>query len=210
MFSVQTLPLGPVQTNAFLVTHGARAFLVDAPAGCAPAVEGLLGESGAELEALLLTHGHWDHTTDAHLFTDWDVPIYGHEGDRHFFDSPQVMAAFTVPGVPLRPAGVTDWLTGETLEIAGLEVEVRHVPGHAPGNVLFYLHGKGVAFVGDVIFARGVGRFDLPGGDFEVLSRSIREQVYTLPDDTILYPGHGPATTVGEEKAGNPYVRAAD
>jgi glyoxylase-like metal-dependent hydrolase (beta-lactamase superfamily II) len=88
----------------------------------------------------------------------------------------------------------------------GAEFEVRHVPGHCAGNILFYLRAGGLAFVGDALFARSVGRTDLPGGSFEVLERSIRTQLYTLPDETIVYPGHGPATTVGAEKAGNPYV----
>ena len=94
------------------------------------------------------------------------------------------------------------------LDALGLAFEVRHVPGHCPGNILFYSAALRAAFVGDALFAGSVGRTDLPGGDFEVLEASIRGQIYSLPDDTTVFPGHGARTTVGAEKAGNPYVAA--
>jgi glyoxylase-like metal-dependent hydrolase (beta-lactamase superfamily II) len=90
----------------------------------------------------------------------------------------------------------------------GREVEVRHVPGHCPGNVLFYFGDAKVAFVGDALFQGSVGRTDIPGGDFDVLKQSIREQIYTLPDATTVFPGHGPKTSVGIEKEDNPFVQA--
>jgi glyoxylase-like metal-dependent hydrolase (beta-lactamase superfamily II) len=93
------------------------------------------------------------------------------------------------------------------LEVAGLRFEVRHVPGHAPGNVLFYAPAWKCAFPGDAIFAGSVGRADLPGGDWDQLERSIKEQIYTLPEETVLYPGHGPPTTVGTERRTNSFVR---
>jgi glyoxylase-like metal-dependent hydrolase (beta-lactamase superfamily II) len=114
----------------------------------------------------------------------------------------------------LKPVKVDTWVAqGDKFTALGVEVEVRHVPGHCPGNVLFYFAGNknakaaGAAFVGDALFAGSVGRTDLPGGSFEQLERSIREQIYTLPDDTIVFPGHGPRTAVRNEKQGNPYVQ---
>jgi glyoxylase-like metal-dependent hydrolase (beta-lactamase superfamily II) len=95
----------------------------------------------------------------------------------------------------------------QNIQLLGQSFEVRHVPGHCPGNVLFYDPVASRAFVGDVIFCGSVGRFDLPGGDFATLQRSIRKEVYSLPDETVLLPGHGPETTVAAEKADNPYVR---
>jgi glyoxylase-like metal-dependent hydrolase (beta-lactamase superfamily II) len=95
---------------------------------------------------------------------------------------------------------------GTALELAGIRFEVRHVPGHAPGHVILYVPAAGVAFVGDVVFQGSIGRSDLPGGDFQQLMRSIREQVLTLPDETALYPGHGPSTTVGHERISNPFL----
>ena len=107
----------------------------------------------------------------------------------------------------LEPVAVDAWVEqGDRLLALGREFEVRHVPGHCPGNVLFYEPRAKAALVGDALFNRGVGRWDLPGGDFAVLVVSIREQIYTLPDDTVVFPGHGPRTAVGEEKTDNPYV----
>jgi glyoxylase-like metal-dependent hydrolase (beta-lactamase superfamily II) len=97
---------------------------------------------------------------------------------------------------------------GDTFAALGLQVEVRHVPGHCPGNILFYLPVAKLALVGDALFNGSIGRTDLPGGSMEILADSIRRQIYTLPEETIVYPGHGPETTVGEEKTNNPYVRA--
>jgi glyoxylase-like metal-dependent hydrolase (beta-lactamase superfamily II) len=96
---------------------------------------------------------------------------------------------------------------GIRLSLGGLTFEVRHVPGHSPGHVAFV--GHGVAVVGDALFAGSIGRTDLPGGDAETLLTSIREQLLTLPDDTIVYPGHGPATTIGAERRGNPFLTGA-
>jgi len=133
--------------------------------------------------------------------------VYAHADDREWIENPMRQADFLVEGIELAPARVDHFLThGQILEIAGFNFEVRHVPGHAPGNVLFYSTEMKAAFVGDVIFAGSVGRADLPGGDWDVLEQSIRTQVYTLPDDTVIYPGHGPKTTVARERKSNPYV----
>ena len=108
------------------------------------------------------------------------------------------------------PTEVDTWVNpGQPLELLGEAVEIRHVPGHAPGSVLFYFPSRGWAFSGDAIFAGGVGRFDLPFGSWPELEHSIRSQIYTLPDHTRLFPGHGPETTVGREKATNPFVTAS-
>ena len=107
----------------------------------------------------------------------------------------------------LKAVKIEHWLTqGETLTALGTTIAVRHVPGHCPGNVLFYFAAAQAAFVGDALFKRAIGRTDLPGGSFAELERSIREQIYSLPGETVVYPGHGPATTVAEEMDENPYV----
>ncbi len=107
----------------------------------------------------------------------------------------------------LQPIHVDHWVKqGDRFDALGTTVEVRHVPGHCPGNVLFYFAALSAAFVGDALFNGSIGRTDLPGGDFERLARAIREQIYTLPGDTAVYPGHGPKTTVADERAQNPYV----
>lgn len=208
---IHTLTAGPIDTNGYLLVDATRreAVLVDAPHGVRAAAASLLERSGCALVALLITHGHWDHTGDAARIQAEGVPLYAHEADRMLIEHPEVMGPFALPGVET-PAARIDHVVGQgsVLTLAGQRIEVRHVPGHCPGNVLFHFPDLNAAFVGDALFAGGVGRFDLPGGSFEELERSIRTQIYTLPPETAVLPGHGPPTTVGAEMADNPYVAA--
>ncbi|MBC2600295.1 MBL fold metallo-hydrolase [Puniceicoccus vermicola] len=206
---VKILPLGPIQTNAYFLAKDGHAVLIDAPMGAHDAVTALLEEKGLTLDALLLTHAHWDHTTDAYLFQKDGIPLYGHRDDQELYENPRTMSSYGLPGVPMEPVQIDHWVDeGSQLEFLGESVEVRHVPGHCPGNILFYFEDEAACFSGDVIFAGSVGRADLPGGDFAVLEKSIQKRVFTLPDDTEIYPGHGPITSVREEKRRNPFVRA--
>ena len=202
--------LPPIGTNAFVVVDRERAacVVVDAPLNAFSTVESLLVRNGWTLEGLLLTHGHWDHTLDGHRFAAFGARIFGHEADRILFSEPQVMNAFAMPGIEMHPVAVTDWVKqGDCIELLGRTVEAREVPGHCPGSLLFWFKDAGIAFPGDAVFRGSVGRYDLPGGDFAALEASIRRQIYTLPDETRLYPGHGPPTTVAHERANNPFVR---
>jgi len=208
---ILTFELPPIGTNAYLLIAPGRddAVLVDAPPDALAAVSPTLAKLGRRLSAVLLTHGHWDHMADAAACRAAGAKIYAHAADREWIENPMMQADFMIPGLEIEPVKVDEFLTaGQTLQVAGLSFEVRHVPGHAPGNVLFYNREAGAAFVGDAIFAGSVGRYDLPGGDGRLLAKSIRTQVYTLPDETVIYPGHGPATTVAEEKVSNMFVRA--
>lgn len=209
---IHVLPAGPIQTNAYVLTAPERgeALLIDAPQGVWPAVKSILEREGCRLVELWLTHGHFDHIQGVEeVVAATGVTCFGHEADREMMASPAVVEArlgFELGLQPVHPGG---WFTdGETRQILGQNVEVRAVPGHCPGSVLFYFPTESVAFSGDAIFAGSVGRTDFEGGSFPVLEKSIREKIYTLPEDTRLYPGHGPATTVGVEKRGNPFVRA--
>jgi len=205
---IRIFPLGPIETNAFLVVAGSEALLVDAPWGAHETILPILENEDLALQGLLLTHGHWDHTTDAYRFQKDGVALYGHEDDRTLFEDPSAMEPFSIPRVPMEPVRIDRWVSGgEELDLIGERIEVRHVPGHCPGNVLFYFPDHGACISGDALFAGGIGRYDLPGGDFSVLEKSIRERIYTLPDETEVYPGHGPVTTVRSEKSRNPYVR---
>jgi glyoxylase-like metal-dependent hydrolase (beta-lactamase superfamily II) len=204
-----TYSLPPLGTNAYLLLAPDRddAVLIDAPPTAWAAIAPQLAESHRKLAAVLLTHGHWDHMAGAAECQAAGAEIYAHVDDREWIENPMMQADFMMDGLELAPARVDHFLThGQILEVAGLKFEVRHVPGHAPGNVLFYSAEMKAAFVGDVIFAGSVGRADLPGGDWAVLEQSIRTQVYTLPNDTVIYPGHGPKTTVGRERTSNRFV----
>ena len=197
-------------TNAFLLWEEGTpdATLVDAPPGAGKSIRAALEEHGLKLAQLLLTHGHWDHMAGAaRIKEDEGVETWGHGADRALFAEPAVMSAFAMPGMSFEPVEIDHWVgDGDVIEILGRQAEVRHVPGHCPGNVLFYFQEEKLALVGDAIFAGSIGRTDLPGGDFDVLAKSIRERIYTLPDEVVLLPGHGPSTTVGHEKATNPFV----
>lgn len=207
---IHVLPSGPIQTIGYLLTDAAlgEAVLIDAPGGILEKIQPLLAAQGCTLRELWLTHGHWDHTQDsAKVKRALGCKVRAHRDDRALIETPEIMEEFMGARMGLEPVKVDAFVQqDEKLTALELEFEVRHVPGHCPGNVLFYSPAARVAFVGDALFKDGVGRWDLPGGSFDVLAKSIRGQIYTLPDATIVFPGHGPRTTVGEEKSGNPYV----
>jgi hydroxyacylglutathione hydrolase len=210
--NLYVLPAGMIQTNAYLLTDSERgdAVLIDAPGEVWAQVEPLLAKDGCKLSELWVTHGHWDHTQGgAEVVRATGATVRAHAADKVLIETPEVMKRFMSMELNLEPIKVDDWVGQESqLQVLGLSVAVRHVPGHCPGNVLFYFESMAAAFVGDALFKGSVGRTDLPGGDFEQLERAIHEQIYTLPADTVIYPGHGPATTVGTEMRSNPYVHA--
>ncbi len=216
-WNLEVLPVGPLQMNAVLLTgkgpDGNEAILIDPgeePARLLAAIE----DSGCRLTTLLATHGHFDHVGAAAAIQDThDLPLVCHEGDLPLIkEMPAIQTAYGFPTTDI-PRCLPDLTHGTTLPFAGGLIEVRHVPGHSPGQVMFVLpepasgSGPGCAIVGDCLFAGSIGRTDLPGGDFATLEKSIREHIYTLPDNTIVVSGHGPDTTVGREKTSNPFVR---
>ncbi len=208
---LHVLPAGPIQTNAYLLTAPERgeAVLIDAPGDIWAQVAPILAREKCRLTELWLTHGHWDHTQSAaEVVRLTKAKVRAHVADKAFYETPQIMSAFLSGRIKLEPVFADSWVEqGEILNALGTTLEVRHVPGHCPGNVLFYSAALKAVFVGDALFAGNVGRTDFPGGSMEMLADSIRRQIYTLPDETVVYPGHGRATTVGEEKQHNPHVR---
>jgi hydroxyacylglutathione hydrolase len=202
---VDQLSLGPMGTNCYVVRSDAtadEAVVVD-PSGDATELRLTLARLGTSCTAILVTHGHWDHLLGvADLAEGTGAPVHMPEGERMLLEDP---AGFTPPGVTLRPYTPEVLLAGgETVELAGIAFEVLAVPGHSPAHLAY--HAGGCLFSGDVLFAGSVGRTDFPGSDWDTLVASIRMLVDTLPPETVVYPGHGPTTTLGAELERNPFL----
>lgn len=211
MLIIRAFELPPVATNAYLVSDAERgeAFVVDAPAQAWEHIAPVLAAEKLTLKAILITHTHFDHVLGAaELHAESGAPLYCPEGERAMLQNlPQQMARFGIrEGVEI-PQPDHYLKAGDSLELLGRSWEVREAPGHSTGHLVFSCAAENLAFVGDVVFAGSVGRTDLPGGSFEQLKQSILTQVYTLPNSTDLFPGHGPQTSVGHERTTNPYVR---
>ncbi len=208
---LHVLPAGPLETNAYLLSAPElkEAVLIDAPGGILEQIEPMLAKDRCTLRELWLTHGHWDHTQGgAEVVAATGARVRAHRDDRVLIETPEVMEMFLIPGVRLAPLRIDEFVEqGQRWTALGEPVEARHVPGHSPGSVAFYIVALKAVFVGDALFQGSIGRTDLPGGSFPVLERSIRERLYSLPDDTAVYPGHGPDTLIGAERETNPFVR---
>lgn len=213
---IEAASLGPFETNAYLLSSddGKECIVVDAPQGAAAKLLPLIKARGLKLTHLLLTHGHWDHMCEAHAFTAAGAEVLAHRADRELIENIEAYKDRYLAMLPelsdadFQSVKVTTWLEdGSTFIAAGMSFEARHVPGHCPGSLLFYCVSDQVAFCGDAIFRGSVGRTDLPNGNWNELLTSIRTRIYTLPNETVLHPGHGGRTTVGHEKQNNPYAK---
>lgn len=194
---------GFVQTNAYLVeTPDGGHVLIDAPMGVAE----WLGQKGIRPAALLLTHQHYDHVEDAAAVAALGVKIHAFAPYSTVLTLEERVRSWGLP-IQVPPYQVDEILEGHRdLEIGGLKMQLAHVPGHSPDSITFALPDRGELYAGDTLFAGSIGRADLPGGNMGQLVDGIREKLFALPDETRVFPGHGPATTVGAERAENPYV----
>ncbi len=208
MIEVHTFTGGGFAENGYLAVCGetGHALAID-PGAAAPALVRTLEERDLKLDSIVLTHAHLDHIEGVPtVLAAAKVPVYLHPRDKPLYAAAPVQAASFGVTLPTLPPPDRELNHGDVLEFGTAALEVRHAPGHSPGHVVLYSERDGIAFVADVVFLGSIGRTDLPGGDFRTLMDSIRSQVLSLPDETRLYTGHGPPTTVGHERRGNPFL----
>lgn len=202
---VLTFSLGPLETNCHLYQNGTDALIID-PSGHMVDILTEIKNKKRKIQGILLTHLHFDHVYGcAELESFMDTPIMAGKEDIEISDV--LISSAVRYGLPkvdeFHPVPLAEGIH----KFGSIEVDVRHVPGHSPGSLAYYIKDENIVFTGDVLFYRSIGRSDLPMGDFELLAKSIREKLYTLPENTVVYCGHGPETTIGDERIKNSFVR---
>jgi len=203
------VPVTPFSQNcSLLFDSDSHVGAVVDPGGDLDRILATAQKHGVKLEKILLTHGHIDHCGGtAELAERLGVPVEGPQREDAFWIDQLPMQGKMFGFPPLRAFTPERWLEGgDTVTVGGIELEVRHCPGHTPGHVIFFARAARLALVGDVLFQGSIGRTDFPRGDHATLLRSIREQLWPLGDDVQFVPGHGPMSTFGQERRSNPYV----
>lgn len=199
---IKRFVVGPIETNCYVVWDNSTndACLID-PGGGAEKVKDFIVDNGLRLNFIINTHGHGDHIA---ANSDFRVPIYIHEMDKDFLLDPRknLSGAFLFPFVS--PAASRILKDGDTIKLGTLTMEVIHTPGHTPGSISIVLND--VVFTGDTLFAGGVGRTDFEYGSEDALIKSIQKKLMPLAKDIKIYPGHGPESTIGEERDSNPFI----
>ena len=205
---IKTFVAGPAETNGFVVADqvGGQALIIDAPQGAAAAMVAQAGQWQTPVTYLLNTHAHWDHYWDnAEILRLTGAKFGIHAESAPLLKLPQArLWGFNTDIAPSTP----DFLLTEAVPVVvgNLKFEVLHCPGHCPGSVALFERQARVVWTGDVLFAGTIGRTDLPGGSLEQLLDSIRRQLLPLGDDVTVYAGHGPTTTIGQERRTNPFL----
>lgn len=234
-----SFPAGPLQANCYFVSRGpgAGCAIVDPGMQSMDGIDQVVSQNNLKVEAVLLTHGHFDHVWCAQdVASKYSVPVWIHPDDRHLLSDP--MAAISGDSAAMlrnqlqisepieftEPADVRDASDGAAIEIDGLWIETQHVPGHTPGTVFYSVDDPNppvsaaavgapsqppsqYMFSGDFLFAGSIGRTDLVGGSHDQMTASLRQRILPLPDDVVVLPGHGPQTTIGRERKTNPFLQ---
>ena len=212
-YRIARFPLGMFQTNCYVVSQAAtpgRCWIVDASFEPEAMIE-YVKSQGLTPEMLVLTHAHVDHIAGVRELRAAfpSLPIVIHALEEAWLTDPMLNLS-GLSGMPVTSPTATSLLgEGQTLRWGGGEWKVLHTPGHSPGSVTLVNDAEGVAFVGDALFNGSIGRTDFPGCSFETLERSIRTKLYALADETTIFPGHGPESTIGRERRMNPFVNDA-
>jgi len=204
----ERLPLGPLQTNAYILSQSNGNCLIFDPGDEAERFIHYIEQKGYTPVAILLTHAHFDHigAVDA-VRNRWNIPVYIHHEEKEWLGDPLQNGShfFVGEGIRVKQADVII-KNEETIEIAGFKLQVMETPGHSPGSVSYYCEEVEAVFSGDALFAGSIGRTDLPGGNYEQLLRSIHDKLLQLPEETTVLSGHGPETTIGREMDSNPFL----
>ncbi|OGU60288.1 MAG: hypothetical protein A2X64_03580 [Ignavibacteria bacterium GWF2_33_9] len=199
---------GFLENVAYLVWDGNNAVLFDAPYGSYSTIIPFLEAENLQLNAIILTHSHFDHILDVHKFKqNKNLKVYAHQADEDRLLDPM---EHLPPGIPLQIESIKadSYLEdGQELQFGEMKLKIIHTPGHTLGGVCIELIGEKKIITGDTLFRAGIGRTDFTGGNFEDIEHSIREKLYIYPDDYYIFPGHGPSSTIGFEKKKNPYVK---
>lgn len=208
---IKKFTFNPFQENTYIVyNENKRAFIFD-PGCYTPEEENILfrfmDQNQLQPLALINTHCHIDHVLGNHAVMErHSIPFWAPDGEQMVLEASGVTAQMYQIPYQQSP-DPDDWITVDhVMSLDGEEWKIISAPGHSPASLVFYQPSAGIAIAGDVLFRDSIGRTDLPGGNHEALLKNIREKLYTLPDETVIYPGHGPETTIGYEKRNNPYV----
>lgn len=207
--TVSTCTLGPWETNCYVVSlpDSAECWIVDVGFDPDPLIQ-LVRDRGLKPVRIILTHSHLDHIAGVRQLLEelGPVPLAIHEAEAEFLLDPDLNLSSYVEMNVTTPPADEQLHDGQTLALGSTEWKVLHTPGHSPGGITLYHAASHQAIVGDTLFADSIGRYDFPTSNGELLFRSIREKLLTLPDETRIYPGHGPQSTIGRERGHNPFL----
>ncbi|WP_027407788.1 MBL fold metallo-hydrolase [Anoxybacteroides tepidamans] len=204
----ERIPLGPLQTNAYILTHRDGTCVIFDPGSEGQKLINYIEAKGWKPLAVLLTHAHFDHIGAINdVVAKWSIPVYVHEKEKEWLSNPELNGSAYFMGEQVKVAAEPHCLRGETaLTIGEFTFELLQTPGHSPGSISYYCPEVAAVFSGDVLFAGSIGRTDLPGGNYKELMQSIHERLLVLPEETVVLPGHGPETTIGAEMDTNPFL----
>lgn len=208
MMKIEKFVLGALQTNSYLILNeDTKEVVIVDPAICPDYVLSHVKSKGYIPKAILLTHGHFDHVMGIEGWvSNYEIPVYLHEDEKEVLANPKLNLSVMM-GKYYAYDKVQTLKDGEVLELAGFSFKVIHTPGHTKGGCCYYEEREGVLISGDTLFQASVGRSDFPTGSMSTLVKSIKERLFVLPDDVMVYPGHNNLTCIADEKKYNPFVK---